>query len=244
MALPKVRELQTLIKTQQKALQPQLALIDQDIATNATAGAAQEAGLAAQKDTAFGQIEQGAENKGMFFSGASPDEQYKYTAGTYLPKLAELQAAIAMTRSNLMGKKAELNYGAFTRASDIHEKDRDFLNSWKKMTAEQKFSASEADKQRAFQAQQAQIERGFTASQNAAERAYALADAALADKKVKKIVKNIGGFLDRKKGADKKVSPQVFQAGRQKWVAAGGTPEEYSQLFYGFVNTSHAGDYF
>jgi hypothetical protein len=171
---PQVRDLQALIAQQTAALQPQQDLLDQSITANATSGAAQETGLGAQKDTAFKQIEQTGQNKGMFFSGFSPDEQAKYTAGTYLPALAQLQATIASTRSNLLGKKADLNMSAFDKANAQHENDLQTLADWNKLTEQERFNASEADKQRVFQAQQNASDRAASA---AASYAKSQADA-------------------------------------------------------------------
>ena len=161
---PNVRDLQSLIAEQQAGLKPQLGLIDQDIQANDNSGQAQIAGLGAQQQQAFGQIEQGAQNKGMFFSGFSPDQQAKYTGSTYLPALAQLQATIAGTRSNLLGKKADVNKGAFDKATQMRDQDLAVLADWQKMTAQQQYSAAEAEKQRVFEAHQNEQNRRVTAS--------------------------------------------------------------------------------
>lgn len=151
---PQVRDLNGLISTLTQGAQGQFNQINSDIAANDAAGTAQIAGLDAKKTRAFGDITQGAQNKGMFFSGFTPDAQATYTADTYLPALAELQRTIAGTRSQLLGKKADLNANLFDKAFATQESDRAVLNDWNKMTAQQQFDASQADKQRAFEAQQ------------------------------------------------------------------------------------------
>lgn len=235
---PAVRDLQALIQQQQDALKPQTDLIDSSISANDQSGAAQVAGLGAQKDTAFGQIVQGAQNKGMYFSGFTPDEEAKYTAGTYLPALAQLQSTIAQTRASLLGKKADLNKGAFDVATQQHENDLKTLNDWNQMTAQQQFQASQADKDRAFQAQQNLLKINADARNTAAQIA------ANAPKDVAGIINTVGSFLHSKIGKDGKVSPATFQAARQQWAAAGGSPDSFAQTFYGYVNTSHVNDYF
>lgn len=154
-----VRDLQKLIAEQQAAVSPQQALIDEQIAANAASGTAQEAGLRAQQQEAFGNIEQGAQNNGMFFSGFSPAEQARYTSTSFLPKMAELQQTIAAGRANLMGKKADLNTSVFDKATAMRENDLKTVNEWNQMTAQQQFNASEADKDRAFKAQQSAADR-------------------------------------------------------------------------------------
>jgi hypothetical protein len=235
---PTVRDLQALIAEQTAALKPQQDIIDQSITSNDTSGAAQEAGLSAQKTTAFKDITQGAQNKGMYFSGFSPDEEAKYTAGTYLPALAQLQSTIAQTRASLLGKKADLNKGAFDVATQQHENDRKTLADWNAMTADQQFKASQADKDRAFNAQQNLLKINADARNTAAQ----IASKATPD--VSKIINSVGSFLHSKIGSDGKVSPATFQAARQQWAAAGGSPDSFAQTFYGYVNTGHVNDYF
>lgn len=243
MAQPQVRKLDSLISEIGKSVQPQKELIDQNIQRVEESGAAQERGLGARKQRAFGQIAQQAQDQGQSFSGFTPSEQVKYTADTYMPALAELQNTIASTRGQMLGQKADLDRNVFDKAFSAREGDRDFMNQWQKMTKQQKFQASQADKDRAFQAEQAQIERNFQANQNAAQRANALADAAQADGQAKQAVSKINKYFDGRKGSDGNVAPRTFQRGREMWVKEGGTPDEFAQVFYGWINPNHADDY-
>lgn len=152
--MPPVRELQSLIAEQQQAIAPQKALIDQSIEQNAASGAAQEAGLAATQKKAFGNIEQAAQNKGMFFSGFSPDQQAEYTSSTYLPALAQLQATIAATRTNLLGKKADLDTDIYKSAFATRESD---------VAAKRTFDSEQ--ERRAWEAEQARIQREAAAAE-------------------------------------------------------------------------------
>lgn len=248
-AAPQVRELKNLVTELNKSIDPQNKLIDESITANATAGQAQELGLAAKKDTAFENIVQGSQDKGMMFSGFTPDEQAKYTAGTYLPALAQLQATIAETRSNLLGKKADLSASVYNKAFDTRENDITAKRGWDMQQARNEFEQQQAEKQyqrdlaklreqQRFEAAEAQKSRSFTAGQNAAGRA------AEKGPDVNAITANVGGYLAGKVGSDGKVSPKTFQEGRQKWIAAGGSADSYAQAFYGYVNQSHKQDYF
>jgi len=165
-----VRDLQGLINEQNAALKPQTDLLNKDIAANDASGVAQIAGLDAKQKTAFGQIEQTAQDKGQFFSGFSPDAQAGYTAGTYLPALAELQSTIANTRSNLLGKKADLGKSAFDSAFQTREGDIKTANDWKRMTADQQFQREQTASTQAFQKAQAQLDRNAQASLASANR--------------------------------------------------------------------------
>lgn len=237
---PQVRDLQSLITEQSKAIAPQNQLIDESINSNANAGLAQEAGLAATQKKAFGQIEQGAQNKGMFFSGFSPDEQATYTSTTYLPALAQLQSTIAKTRADLLGKKADLATSVFDKATNMREQDVQVLNAWNKMTAEQKFNASEADKQRAFEAQQNQVKIAADARQSAADRAASATPNTTAAHNAALSVLTAKGA----QGRDKKVSPQTFQTALDAYTRAGGSPDDFRSRYVGYANLDwNAGQY-
>lgn len=171
MAAPVVQDLQALIAELGQSITPQKALIDQSIEANTNAGAAQEQGLGAQRDTAFKQIDQGAQNKGMYFSGASPDEQYKYTAGTYLPALANLQATIASTRAGLLGKKADLDTDVYQKAFSTRENQTNQLNAYNNEQEARAFQAEQARIAREAAAAEAEKDRRAAASTAAANRA-------------------------------------------------------------------------
>lgn len=247
MAAPQVRELNSLVSELTKAITPQNQLLDKSIEQNATAGAAQELGLAAKKDNAFGEIVQGAQDKGMMFSGFSPDEQAKYTSSTYLPALAQLQATIAETRSNLLGKKADLGASVYNKAFDTRESDITAKRGWEVQEARNSFEREQAEKnyqrdlaklrqQQAFEAQQNQVKIN-------ADRANA-ATAAGPKVDVGSIVGSVGKFLQGRVGSDGKVSPASFQEGRQKWLSAGGSADSFAQAFHGYVNQSHYNGYY
>lgn len=229
---PTVRNLNDLIGTIGQSVDPLKAQYDQEIAANDTAGQAQIAGLDAKKTKAFGDITQSAQDKGMFFSGFTPDAEATYTADSYLPALASLQQTIAGTRNSLIEKKLGLDQDVFNKAFDTQQQDKAVLDDWNKMTADQQFQASEADKQRVFTAQQNEQDRAVQTANSVRSTAAA------AKPDVAGIVSTVGSFLDSKKGSDNHVSPSTWQAGLQKWVSAGGDPGSFAQTFYGYANTS------
>ena len=122
---PEVRDLNALVTTLGEGVKGQKQLIDNDIVANEQSGVAQIQGLEARKDKEFKNIEQRASNKGMFFSGFSPDAQAGYTADTYLPALAQLQSVIAGTRSQLMGKKADQRFRFIQENAEFVTEDLD-----------------------------------------------------------------------------------------------------------------------
>lgn len=232
---PQVRDLQALIAEQTASLKPQYDLIENDIVGNATAGAAQEAGLGARKDKAFKQIGQSSQDKGMFFSGFTPNEEAEYTAGTYLPALAQLQATIASTRSNLLGKKAELGKSAFDTATNIREQDISTKNSW-----------DAAERQRAFQAEQDRISREATAAENEKNRRADAANSArgAAASAGPSNQELFASELAKSAGNDGKVSPGTYNALKQQWVASGyGDYKSFHDKYWKFANDSHWWNY-
>ena len=157
---PAVRDLNALVGEIGQAYQPQYQTIDKDVAFNEQSGVAATAGLEAQQRQAFKGIEQQAINKGMYFSGFSPDAQANYTSTVYLPKLVELNKTIAQTRNQLLGRKAELDTDIRNKAFATRESDLGALRTYEQQ-----------QQQRAWEAEQARIKMEFDARQAAADRA-------------------------------------------------------------------------
>lgn len=223
---PQVRDLQQLIAEQNASLQPQYDLIDKDIQANDNAGTAQIAGLEAKKTTAFKDISQGANNRGMFFSGFRPNEEATYTAGTYLPALAQLQSTIASARNSLLGKKADLGKGAFDTAFNTRERDVQTLAEWNQMTRQQQFQASEADKARVFEATQNQLALKASASKGSGGSSKQDLGPAISE---------MSGRLTAQRGSDGYVSPTTMKNARAAWTAAGLPAKDFNANFRGLA---------
>lgn len=207
---------------------------------NAQAGAAQEAGLAATAQNSYGQIEQAAQDNGMFFSGFSADEQAKYNANTYLPALAGLQAQIAQTRSSLMGKKADLESSIFNKAVDMRENDRAVANDWKKMTAQQQFQAKQSQLDRDFQASQNALSRAEQAADRAAAAAQAAAGRAnSAQEAYDGDRKAMASELFQVTGNDGYVSPDSYAKARNNWTSAGYSAKSFDSYFKPYRNPAN-----
>lgn len=245
MSAPAIRDLNALISEIGQSVAPQKQLIDTDIANAQKAGDAQIAGMEARKDKAFGQIEQRASDKGMLFSGFSPDAQAEYTASTYLPALAALQEKIAATRSQLLGKKADLDTNVFEKAYQTREGDIGRRFTYDEGERSRAFQAAENEKRRAFEADQNERNRQSQAAlQRAQIAASRAASRAAASGNVPDIKAAITRFLDPLRGGDKKVSPKTFKRGLEIWMGAGGAPASYYRTFQNYVNMSHSQDYF
>lgn len=238
MPAPQVRDLQTLIDEYSKSFDPQRQVLQSEMAANDNAGQAQIAGLDAKKTTAFQDINQEANNKGMYFSGFTPEEEAKYTAGTYLPALAQLQATIASTRNSLLGKQAELDSQARTSALDARQNDINSVNSWNNMEEQARLTAEESAKQRQFDAEQ-------NAQKIAADNARAAADRAATAASQPSNAELFAANFAKSAGNDGKVSPGTFQALKHQWVTAGyGSASDFTSKFWKFANPSHWWDYY
>lgn len=252
MAAPVVRDLNQLVSEYGRSVEPQKQLIDTDIANNEKSGQAQIEGLGAAKDRAFGKITQAAQNKGMLFSGFAPDAQAEYTASTYLPALAKLQAAIANTRTSLLGKKADIDKNVYDKAFATRESDISAKRSWDAAEAARAFQAAEAEKQREFQRQQAEQAYQRQLAMAREQRAWQAAQAARAVRggggggAAPNIVERVRAMLQANTGRDGKVSPVVWRQvaayaadNGLRFGGAGG----FASKMWQYANDSHWKDY-
>lgn len=251
MAAPVVRDLNQLVSEYGRSVEPQKQLIDTDIANNEKSGQAQIEGLGAAKDRAFGKITQAAQNKGMLFSGFAPDAQAEYTASTYLPALAKLQAAIANTRTSLLGKKADIDKNVYDKAFATRESDISAKRSWDAAEAARAFQAAEAEKQREFQRQQAEQAYQRQLAMAREQRAWQAAQAARAVRgggggASPNIVERVRAMLQANTGRDGKVSPVVWRQvaayaadNGLRFGGAGG----FASKMWQYANDSHWRDY-
>lgn len=254
MAAPVVRDLNQLVSEYGRSVEPQKQLIDTDIANNEKSGQAQIEGLGAAKDRAFGKITQAAQNKGMLFSGFAPDAQAEYTASTYLPALAKLQAAIANTRTSLLGKKADIDKNVYDKAFATRESDISAKRSWDAAEAARAFQAAEAEKQREFQRQQAEQAYQRQLAMAREQRAWQAAQAARAVRggggggggASPNIVERVRAMLQANTGRDGKVSPvvwsQVAAYAADNGLRFGGAGGFASKMWQ-YANDSHWKDY-
>ena len=80
---------------------------------------AEEQGLQAAKQDAFGQINDQANRRGMFYSGMPIAEEQRYTGSTYLPALANLRGKYTQQGFNLKDALSEINAKQYGQANDI-----------------------------------------------------------------------------------------------------------------------------
>lgn len=81
---------------------------------------AEEKGLEAQKVDSFNEITQGANRRGLLFSGIPLQEQAQYTGSSFLPAVANLKAKYAQQKFNLQDALAKINQDQTKTAYDIY----------------------------------------------------------------------------------------------------------------------------
>lgn len=103
MAVPSPRTLDQILAENASIYNPQVQSLQTQIQTIPTQLAAQESGLAAKQQEAFGDILSGARRRGtgIAFGGIPLAEQSKYTASTYMPALAQLKQAGIQQQTSL-----------------------------------------------------------------------------------------------------------------------------------------------
>jgi hypothetical protein len=229
---PAVQSLQNLVAQFSAAQAPQQQQLDTQIANNESSGSAQVSGLDQAKTNAFGNIEQTANNKGMYFSGFSPSQEASYTGATYLPALAKLQQTIAATRDSLNTSKANLNSTANTNALNEQKTEQSALDTYNQNLASE--AAAERRQQESIAA---------TASEGALNRAAAASKGPTAAEAAAAAQTGANNYLKGLTGKDGKVSPATFNAARNSWVNGGGSASTFNSMFSNYINQTHAQDY-
>ena len=157
MALPKVRTTGQITKTLNKSIAPRKKNIRGMIGRAGERYVAEQQGLEAKQQQQFGQITEGANNRGLLFSGIPLAEQADYTATEFLPALAGLTNQKEDRISSLQDQILSLDQDVLQRALGIRQQELDRYNT-----------ALEAQKQRQFLARQAALDRAEAAKARAA----------------------------------------------------------------------------
>lgn len=86
---------------------------------------AENKGLEAQRTEAFDTITQGANRRGLFFSGIPLGEQAKYTGSQFLPAVANLRGKYAAQKFSLQDAIAKITQDQYLKAQDIYQTELD-----------------------------------------------------------------------------------------------------------------------
>lgn len=98
---------------------PSRQLINQQISALPSQSDAQIAGLKATQADSFNQIQQGAQDRGLGFSGIPLADQAKYTASTFLPAVAQVQQSQNQNQNTLLGALNNLGIDQTKTANGI-----------------------------------------------------------------------------------------------------------------------------
>lgn len=157
--MPPVRDLQQLVNELGQAYAPATQLIDQSLSNQQQIAQDNAAAAEAQKQQEFRGIEQTAQNRGMYFSGFTPNEQAQYVSANYLPALAKFRTDLEEARLAALGKKADIQTSVFNQALGIRESD---------LAAQRQYQTEQ--ERRAYEAEQARIQREFQSREAARDR--------------------------------------------------------------------------
>jgi len=96
------QSLSDIVSSLDAAYAPSRQLIQQQVDALPAAADAQIQGLQGQQSQAFNDITNGARDRGIGFSGIPLSEQAKYTAGTFLPAVANVRASQNSQKTSLL----------------------------------------------------------------------------------------------------------------------------------------------
>lgn len=115
--------LEQVIASLNSVYQPQLDAVESQRAALPGQFQAQEAGLNAQKDKAFGDILSGARSRGtgVAFGGIPLGEQAQYSATQYAPALANLKSTQNQQQSSLVDAINRINEAKFTTGNQLYQ---------------------------------------------------------------------------------------------------------------------------
>lgn len=220
MAVPVVQTLDQVMAELAPTYQAEQDIVGQQQAAVTAQGAAQRAGLEAQKVQGFNGINNQATGRGMSFSGIPLDEQATYLSTKYLPGV---QASIAdenAQKLTLAQQLAQIRTRQRETAMGRVDNQTQALNQWN--------------------LQQEQL--AASAREGAANRAASAASRASEQPTVRDM------YTDRfmqAAGKDTKVSPETYKLLRKEFVAKGyGSADDFKKAFAGdWINQSHWQDY-
>lgn len=114
------RALNDILTELNSVYQPQKDLYNTQINQLDPAMQAEDKGLEAQKQDSFQQITNGANRRGLLFSGIPLQEQAQYVGASYLPAVANLKAKYAQQRFNLQDALAKIGQQQYGQAYDMY----------------------------------------------------------------------------------------------------------------------------
>jgi hypothetical protein len=223
---PTVHTLDQLMASSNPIYEPQRQIYNQQMGQATDLGQQQEQGLYNTQKQAFGDISQMASNKGMLFSGFTPDQQAKYNATKFMPALVDLRGKVQDNISKLQSALVGLDTEQRKQAMDQQGNEQNQLNQYNQQQQQQEFQRQQAQLQ--YQHELALANSKQQAAQPTAAQQLRSDASALYSK------------LATAAGNDGYISPATYAAGLQLWQSAGYTQKDFDALFSGLRNPNNS----
>lgn len=231
---PTVQTLDQLMQATNGIYDPTRQNITKQIGQAGEQGAADEQALYGQQNAAFKNIAQMASNKGMLFSGFTPDQQAQYNSTKFMPAMAQLrgkvQDNIARLQSALLGIDSDQRKQAMSMQTDQQNK----LDAYNSEQDRRKFEQQQADLAYQREMEKLKQTQNFEASQNAANRSASTPGKPATDflGYIQNQFKNAGGNL--------KASRQQQDRWAQQWFLDNGILDKGAQqMFWNLFNSTY-----
>lgn len=119
------RALEQILQELDATYQPQKDQYNKSISAVDPTLQAEEQGLQAAKTDAFGQIDQQANRRGMFYSGMPIAEEQRYTGQSFLPSIANMRAKYAQQKFDLTNALHKITQDEYGQAEGIRQTELD-----------------------------------------------------------------------------------------------------------------------
>jgi hypothetical protein len=164
---PKVQSLDELYALTNSIYDPQRAVVRDQMTATQQSGQAEEQALEFKKGQAFKDIAQLASNKKMLFSGFAPDQQAKYTGGTFLPAQAQLRSKVQDNIARLQSALLGIDTDQRKTAMGTREKQEGMLYDYNKEQDRRKFEKDMSEQAYQREMEKLRQQQSFQRSQNA-----------------------------------------------------------------------------
>lgn len=235
---PQVRTLDQLMSATNSLYDPQRNEYRTQIGQAGEQGAASEQALYGAQNAAFKNIAQMASNKGMLFSGFTPDQQAQYNSTKFMPAMAALRGKVQDNIARLQSALLGLDTDQRKQAMSMQEGDQNKLDAYNSEQDRRKFEKEQADL--AYQREMEKLSKtqAFEASQNAANRA-----AQAAANTPGKPATDFLGYLEnqfKSAGGNLKASRQQQDRWAQQWFLDNGILDKGAQqMFWNLFNSTY-----
>lgn len=199
---------------------PQVAQVNTEIGQLPGQQQVQQSALDQAKVNAFRDITTAANNKGMLFSGFTPDQQAQYVGTKYLPAVANLQTSFQNNKNTLLEKINQINATRASQAQGIVS------------------SANTAANDNYYK--NAQLQLGYARLNSSNARANA-GKTPTQGQVMQQDMATTAQNLQSKAGKDGHVSQTTWNKAMGEWTAAGYSPADFTKNYMQFVNQRYGG---